>query len=60
MRNEFMKPRAKHVVAESTALLGTTYGEHIYNVKASADIDNGKLVDIDKMVYTKNEYYTMV
>lgn len=60
MINAFLKAVDKHVIAESTNLSATNYGRHIYSVKASADIDNGKLVDIDKMKYEKNEYYTMV
>lgn len=60
MVNAFLKVVDKHVVAESTNLSATNYGRHIFNVKASEDIDNGKLVDIDKMKYEKNEYYTMV
>lgn len=60
MVNAFLKAVDKHVVAESTNLSATNYGRHIFNVKASEDIDNGKVVDIDKMKYEKNEYYTMV
>lgn len=60
MINAFLKDIDKHIVAESTNLTATNYGRHIFSVKASEDIDNGKLVDIDKMKYEKNEYYTMV
>lgn len=60
MINAFLKAVDKHVVAESTNLVATNYGRHIFNVKASEDIDNGKLVNIDAMKYEKNEYYTMV
>lgn len=60
MLNAFLNAVDKHVIAESTNLMGTKYGAHIFNVKASAPIDNGKLVDIDKMKYEANEYYTMV
>lgn len=60
MVNAYLKAVEKHIVAESTNLSATNYGRHIFNVKASEDIDNGKVVDIDKMKYEKNEYYTMV
>lgn len=60
MVNAFLKAVDKHVIAESTNLVATNYGAHIYNVKASADLDNGKLVNIDDMKYEANEYYTMV
>ena len=60
MVNAFLKAVDKHVIAESTNLVATNYGRHIFNVKASEDIDNGKLVNIDAMKYEKNEYYTMV
>lgn len=60
MVNAYLKAVDKHVVAESTNLTATNYGRHIFNVKASEDIDNGKLVNIDAMKYKENEYYTMV
>jgi hypothetical protein len=60
MVNAYLKDVDKHVVAESTNLVATNYGRHIFSVKASDDIDNGKLVNIDAMKYEKNEYYTMV
>lgn len=60
MINAFLQQVTKHVVAESTNLIGTTYGRHIFNIKAAADIDNGKLVNLDDMVWTENEYFTMV
>lgn len=60
MINAYLKAVTKHVVCESTNLRATYEGEHIFNVKAAADIDNGKLVDLDKMAYETNEYYTMV
>lgn len=60
MVNAYLKAVDKHVVAESTNLTATNYGRHIFNVKASEDIDNGKLVNIDAMKYEANEYYTMV
>ena len=49
MVNAYLKAVEKHIVAESTNLSATNYGRHIFNVKASEDIDNGKVVDIDKM-----------
>jgi len=60
MINAFLKNVDKHIVAESTNLIGTTYGRHIFNIKAAADIDNGKVVNLDDMVWEKNEYFTMV
>lgn len=60
MINAYLKGVDKHIVAESTNLVATNYGRHIFNVKASEDIDNGKVVDIDKMKYEENEYFTMV
>ena len=60
MINAFLRDIPKHVVCESTNLLGTEYGLHIFNVKASADIDNGKLVSLSEAVYENNEYFTMV
>lgn len=60
MVNAYLANVQPHVVAESTNLIGTTYGRHIFNIKASADIDNGKLVNLDGMVWQANEYFTMV
>lgn len=60
MINAFLADIAKHVVAESTALQATRDARHIFNVKASADIDNGRLVNLDDMKYVENEYWTMV
>lgn len=60
MINAFLRDVEKHVIAESTNLLGTEYGLHTFNIKASADIDNGKLVNLSDMVYENNEYFTMV
>ncbi len=60
MINAFLKDIDAHVVAESTNLRATYEGMHIFNVMASADIDNGKLVNLDDMAYETNEYYTMV
>ena len=60
MINAFLQDVPKHVIAESTNLRATYDGAHIFNVKASAPIDNGKLVDLEAAEYEKNEYYTMV
>lgn len=60
MINAFLKETEKHVIAESTNLRATYDGKHIFNIKASEDIDNGKLVNLDAMQYETNEYYTMV
>lgn len=60
MINAFLKAVDKHIVAESTNLGGTKYAKHIVNVKASEDIDNGKLVNLTDAKYEKNEYFTMV
>ena len=60
MINAFLAGIAKHVVAESTNLQATYDAKHIFNVKAGADIDNGKLVNLDDMAWEKNEYFTMV
>lgn len=60
MINAFLQEVNKHVVCESTNLRGTYDGMHIFNIKAAADIDNGKVVNLDAMQYETNEYYTMV
>lgn len=60
MINAFLKDIDKHIIAESTNLGGTKYAKHIVNVKASEDIDNGKLVNLTEAKYEKNEYFTMV
>lgn len=60
MVNAFLKAAEKHIVAESTNLSGTKYAKHIVNVKASEDIDNGKLVNLTEAKYEGNEYFTMV
>ena len=39
MVNAYLKAVEKHIVAESTNLSATNYGRHIFNVKASEDID---------------------
>ena len=60
MINAFLADVAKHIIAESTALQATRDARHIFNVKASADIDNGRLINLDDMKYVENEYWTMV
>lgn len=60
MINAFLREIDKHVVCESTNLIGTVYGRHIFNIKANEDIDNGKVVNLDDMVWEANEYFTMV
>lgn len=60
MVNAFLRDIEKHIVAESTAIQATRDARHIFNVKASADIDNGRLVNLDDMAYVENEYFTMV
>ena len=60
MINAFLQAVTKHVVAESTNLQATYSAKHIFNVKASAAIDNGKVVNLDDMAWVENEYFTMV
>lgn len=44
-----------HTVAESTDLLGTEYGEHIYNVKMAEDHDNGVILGLGD--YVEFDYF---
>lgn len=60
MINAFLQAINKHVVAESTNLQATYDAKHIFNVRAGANIDNGKVVNLDDMVWVDNEYFTMV
>jgi len=60
MVNAFLRDIDKHVIAESTNLSGTHYAKHMFHIQAAADIDNGKLVDLDNAKFVKNEYFTMV
>lgn len=60
MINAFLQAINKHIVAESTNLQATYDAKHIFNVRAGADIDNGKVVNLDDMVWVDNEYFTMV
>ena len=60
MINAFLQDVTAHIVAESTNLQATYDAKHIFNVKASANIDNGRVVNLDDMAYEANEYFTMV
>lgn len=60
MLNEFLKALTKHIVAESTNIQATYDAKHIFSVLASADIDNGRVVNLDDMAWVDNEYFTMV
>ena len=60
MVNGYLKQTVNHVVAESTNLVATEKGVHIFNVLADADTDNGKLVNLDDAVWVANEYFTQV
>jgi len=60
MINAFLQSINKHIIAESTNLQATYDAKHIFNVRAGADIDNGKLVNLDDMAWVNNEYFTMV
>ena len=70
MINAFLQAIPKHIVCESTNLGATEYAMHIFNIKASADIDNGRVVNLTDMAYQDTtdqygmdftgEYYTMV
>ena len=60
MINAFLQAINKHIVAESTNLQATYDAKHIFNVQAGADIDNGRVVNLDDMVWVNNEYFTMV
>lgn len=51
----FIDFSTKHAVAESTNLLATHYGDHIYNIKLSANRDNGVIVG--KGAYQEDDVY---
>lgn len=51
----FVDFSTKHTVAESTNLLATHYGAHIYNIKLSANRDNGVIVG--KGAYQSDDVY---
>jgi hypothetical protein len=51
----FIDFSTKHTVAESTNLLATHYGDHIYNIKLSANRDNGVIVG--KGAYQGDDIY---
>ena len=44
-----------HTVAESTDLLGTEFGEHIYNIKMAEDHDNGVILGVGD--YVEFDYF---
>lgn len=44
-----------HTVAESTNILGTEFGEHIYNVQMAQDHDNGVILGLGD--YVEFDYY---
>lgn len=46
----------RHTVAESTKLLATYHGDHIYNIKLGADRDNG--VIIGKGAFVENDTFS--
>lgn len=50
-----MDRNIKHCVAESTALGGTNWAEHIYSVRMQEDCDNGVLCTLGE--YVKDEVY---
>lgn len=60
MINAFLQAVNKHIVAESTNIQATYDARHIFNIKAGADIDNGRVVNLDDMAWEANEYFTMV
>lgn len=45
----------RHTVAESTDLLGTEFGEHIYNVQLTDDHDNGVILGLGD--YVEFDYF---
>lgn len=51
----FTETAINHGVVESSNLLATTRGAHIFSVKAEEDIDNGHLVNLDDMSCIKSE-----
>ena len=57
MASKILSFATKHAVAESSKLKSTTAG-HIYNIKATADIDNGTIVGKGALVAGKLEVYT--
>lgn len=57
MASKILSFATKHAVAESSKLKSTTAG-HIYNIKATADIDNGTIVGKGALVAGQLEVYT--
>lgn len=55
MATNFIDFSTKHCVAESTKLAATVGGAPIYNIKVSADVDNGAIVGLGE--YQAPEYY---
>lgn len=55
MVNGYFDTNPNHGVVETSNLLATTRGAHIFSVKASANIDNGRLVNLDAMSCIKSE-----
>lgn len=51
----FLNFNTKHTVAESSKLLATIGGKHIYNIKIAQDMDNGTIVA--KGDYVEPEVY---
>ena len=55
MATSFINFDTKHTVAESTKLAATYGGANIYNIKVSANVDNGAIVGLGD--YVAPEYY---
>lgn len=51
----FLDFSTKHAVCESTKLIATYAGAHIYNVKVAKDTDNGTVVGLG--AWTADDYY---
>lgn len=59
MATNFIDMSKKHAVCESSKLLATNGGKHIYNIKISQDMDNGMIVAKDALVSGEQEVYSM-
>lgn len=57
MATNFIDMTKKHAVCESSKLLATKGGAHIYNIKVTQDMDNGTIVA--KGDYKEPEVYEM-
>ena len=55
MATSFINFDTKHTVAESTKLAATYGGANIYNIKVTANVDNGAIVGLGD--YIAPEYY---